>query len=113
MALWQLRRRLRTYWTSQPEHLSETLAAQFDLSAEVLLARVRRAATFGKLWDWVLKKGLAPMVAPMPLSLALRMLPALIRHCKPHPMPEALVNGALIASAFPANRADTSRNVAP
>jgi hypothetical protein len=112
VALWQLRCQLRTYWASQPEHLSEALAAQFGLSAEVLLARVRRAATFGKLWDWVLKKGLAPMVALVPLSLALRMLPALIRHYKPQPIPEALVSRVLTASAFPTNRVGMSRAVA-
>ena len=79
-ALWQLRRQLRTYWASRPEHPSGLLAARLGLPTETLFARVHRATTFGKLWDWLSKKGHLPAIDSMPLSLALHELPKLIKH---------------------------------
>jgi hypothetical protein len=111
-ALWQLRRQLRGYWASRPDHQSPLLAAQLSLPADVLLARVRHAATFGKLWDWLLKKGCVPVVGAVPLSLALRELPLLIRHQHELQANARELAAGLSASAFPASQAGRFRAVA-
>ena len=77
-ARWRVRRQLRAYWASGPVHRHEVLAVGLGLPATVLLARVQRAATFGALWSGLEKTGLVA-VASVPLSLALRELPLLIR----------------------------------
>lgn len=110
--LWQLRRQLRTYWASQPERPSALLAAQVGISAETLLARVRRTTTFGKLWDWLLKKGSLPPVETVPLSAALHELPLLIKHHEIQKKVEKPIGALLATSAFPANRAGRFRAVA-
>nr|WP_236050061.1 glycosyltransferase family 2 protein [Hymenobacter negativus] len=110
-AVWQLRRQLRAYWASQSELQSNLLAAQLELPAGVLLARMRRATTFGRLWDWLVKKGHVPAVSIMPLSLALRELPELIKQYEKQGRPKEVAIG-LSASAFPASRADRWRAVA-
>ncbi|GAB3579182.1 glycosyltransferase family 2 protein [Hymenobacter daeguensis] len=112
-ALWQLRKQLRAYWASQPGPPADVLASQLGLSAEVLLARVRRATTFGKLWDWLLKKSHAPVVSTVPLSAALRELPVLIKHHEARSRPQQEPAASpLPVSAFPAGRAGRFRAVA-
>jgi hypothetical protein len=96
-ALWQLRHQLRTYWASRPGEPSGMVAAQLGLPAEVLWARVHRAATFGRLWDWLAKKGHLPAIAVMPLSLAIRELPRLIRQHERNAKLEELVAIAPLA----------------
>ena len=110
-ALWQLRRQLRTYWASKPSTESKLLAGRLGLPAELLLARVCRATTFGKLWDWVAKKGRLPVVAAMPLSLALRELPTLIKHFEQLSKPNEPAVNAQLANTFPKGRAGRLRAV--
>ncbi|WP_201986128.1 glycosyltransferase [Hymenobacter rubidus] len=100
-ALWQLRRQVRTYWASGPTQESPALATLLGLPAAVLLARVRRASAFGKLWDWVMNNGRLPQVEPIPLTQALLLLPTLIQQ---HASALALSQEG--ASASPASRAD-------
>lgn len=111
-ALWQLRRQLRAYWASRPEHQSDLLAAQLGLPAEVLLARVLRAGTFGKLWAWLLKKGHAPAIGAVPLSAALRELPLLIGYHHELRTNTREMAVGLSASAFPTSQAGRFRAVA-
>ena len=85
-ALWLLRRQLRAYWLGQPRRQNEALAARLGLSAAALLTYTQRAAAFGKLWDWVRAHGRGTDVASLPLSLALRELPLLIRHYQQFPV---------------------------
>ncbi|MBF9237065.1 glycosyltransferase [Hymenobacter sp. BT683] len=91
-ALWRLRRQLRTYWTSGPATESEAVAAiavRLGLAASVLLTQIKQAATFGELWEMVLATAPRAVMALVPLSLALRELPLLIKPaqeaCRPEP----------------------------
>ena len=79
-ALWLARRQLRAYWVSRPTHRHAALAARLGLPAAALLVRTGRAATFGQLWEWVLKTGRVARVTLLSLSLALLELPLLIKH---------------------------------
>ncbi|WP_210520711.1 glycosyltransferase [Hymenobacter terricola] len=109
--LWLVRRQLRAYWASQPTHQAGALAARLGLPAAVLLARVRRTEAFGKLWDWVVENGQVPRVLPVPLSLALRELPRLIKHYEPQPDEPAAISLPQV-SVFPVSRAGSFRAVA-
>ena len=80
VVLWRVRRQLRAYWASGPSRRHETLAVCLGLSAATLLARVQRAATFGGLWEGMLKNSRGAAVSQLPLSRALLELPLLIRH---------------------------------
>ncbi|GAC1375713.1 MAG: glycosyltransferase [Hymenobacter sp.] len=110
-ALWLARRQLRAYWASRPALRCPALAARLGLPAAGLLVRVRRVATFGELWEWVLATGRRTAVAPLPLSLALRELPLLIRHYQQFEVSSQgldLWTGA-VAIVSPAGRAGTAR----
>ena len=81
-ALWRVRRQLRAYWAGRPAHGCDELAAvatRLGLAGWVLLAHVKQAATFGDLWEKVLAVTPRAAVAMVPLSLALRELPLLIK----------------------------------
>lgn len=80
-ALWRARRQLRSYWNSRPVHPHKTLALCLGLPAAALLAQVQRAVTFGELWEEVLQQGRAATLEQVPLALALRELPLLIKQC--------------------------------
>ncbi len=111
-ALWLVRRQLRAYWAGHPTHQAGALAARLGLPAAVLLARVRQTLTFGKLWDWVVANGRVPVVSPVPLSLALRALPPLIKYYEQQPEPPKGGFGPPQLSVFPAGRAGSLRAVA-
>lgn len=81
-AFWRVRRQLRAYWAGRPAHGCDELAAvatRLGLAGPVLLAHVKQAATFGDLWEKVLAVTPRAAVAMVPLSLALRELPLLIK----------------------------------
>ncbi|WP_310395917.1 glycosyltransferase [Hymenobacter sp.] len=96
--LWRARQQLRTYWASRPAQPHRPLATQLGLPAAMLLARVQCAAAFGELWEWVLKNGRGTAVAQLPLSLALRELPRLIKQYEAGPAawPAALANASKV-----------------
>lgn len=99
--LWRARAQLRAYWMARARVSPELLASQLGLPAATLQMRARRAVTFGTLWEWVLKAGAATTVGQLPLSLALRDLPPLIKSCeRREPVRQAEI------SVFPADRAD-------
>ena len=108
-ALWLGRRQLRAYWTGRPALRDVPLAARLGLPAAALLARTRRAVTFGELWEWVLKTGRAARVASLPVSLALLELPLLIRHYERHGAEVAAAPYLAAFSASPASRAGSAR----
>ncbi|UOQ97429.1 glycosyltransferase [Hymenobacter sp. 5317J-9] len=76
---WQLRRQLRAYWQGQLGADADALLTRLNLPEGALQQQVRRAATFGALWEWVAAHSPALVLAPVPLSEALRALPRLIR----------------------------------
>lgn len=104
--LWRTRAQLRAYWAARAIVPPELLADQLGLPAAALQTRARRAVTFGALWEWGLKAGAATTVYQLPLSLALRDLPPLIKSCeRREPAEQAEI------SVFPADRADNFRLV--
>ena len=78
-----MRRELRAIWaghaTLLPTDKATPLAARLGLPGPDLFAYLRQAATFGKLWEWVLEQGRAIPIAQLPLSRALQVLPLLIK----------------------------------
>jgi len=76
---WQLRRQLRACWRNKPGADMGALITRLGLPATLVQQQLRRAATFGLLWDWALATSPALAVASVPLSRALLLLPRLIQ----------------------------------
>jgi hypothetical protein len=76
---WQLRRQLRACWHGQLGADTDALLTRLGLPVALVMKQIRQAATFGVLWDWAVAHSPALVLAQVPLSEALRMLPPLIR----------------------------------
>ncbi|MBD2721440.1 glycosyltransferase [Hymenobacter armeniacus] len=76
---WQLRRQLRALWQGRLGADTDALLTRMGLPQDALLQQVRRADTFGALWEWATAHSPTLVLAPVPLAEALRMLPRLIR----------------------------------
>lgn len=107
---WQARRALRACWQSLSADGCGPVAARLGLPRAALLARVRRAATFGELWEWAQENGRALRAEPLALSLALRELPLLIQYHATRNGGPAAERSELIA--FPVSRAGSFPAVA-
>ena len=93
---WRLRQQLRAYLATGARQRPAALAASLELPVAVLQKQVWQATTFGLLWEWALANAPGLRVEMMPLSWALRELPALIRSRQPWAAPlEAALNGCL------------------